>query len=200
MNKQFKGNNIIVWSPHPRILFESCYSKAPTQYPTLPQTHHLSKLCHEMACISTLRRFVTYPLWRWGVTCLFKDVPHETPNVAPCRTSPPMPVFRTWYLARTAWCNTMSHLTAAGCRDWRGLSGVAHCILAESKLTVGTYNFSSSPPLGFTAVEPTHCGYKRASSERENKPRIQADYAEQTLRDPGASSARGAARANKANQ
>ena len=41
------------------------------------------------------------------------DVSHETPDVTPCRTSPPMLFFRT-RLARNAWCNTMSHLTAAG--------------------------------------------------------------------------------------
>ena len=56
----------------------------------------------------------TYSLWRWGVTYLFKDVSHETPDVTPCRTSPPMPLVRT-RLARNAWCNTISHLTAAGC-------------------------------------------------------------------------------------
>ena len=54
-----------------------------------------------------------YSLWRWGVEYLFKDVSHETPDVTPCCTSPPMPFFRTC-LARNAWCNTMSHLTAAG--------------------------------------------------------------------------------------
>ena len=49
----------------------------------------------------------------WGVTCLFKEVSRETPDVTPCRTSPPMPVFRT-RLARNARCNTMSHLTTTG--------------------------------------------------------------------------------------
>ena len=53
-----------------------------------------------------------YSLWRWGVTCLSKDVLHETPDVAPCRTSPPMSFFRT-RLARNTRCNTMSRLTAA---------------------------------------------------------------------------------------
>ena len=38
---------------------------------------------------------------------------HETPDVRPCRTSLPMPFVRT-RLARNAWCNTMSHLTATG--------------------------------------------------------------------------------------
>ena len=32
-----------------------------------------------------------YSLWRWCVACLFKDVSRETPDVTPCRTSPPMP-------------------------------------------------------------------------------------------------------------
>ena len=45
----------------------------------------------------------TYSLRSWGVTCLSKDVSHE----------PPMPDFRTC-LVRNAWCNTLSHLTAAG--------------------------------------------------------------------------------------
>ena len=55
-----------------------------------------------------------YSLWRWGVTCLFKEVSHETPDGTQCRTSPPMLFFRA-RLARNARCNTMSHLTAAGC-------------------------------------------------------------------------------------
>ena len=42
------------------------------------------------------------------------DVSHETPNVTPCRTSPPMPDFA--YASRAKrLMNTMSHLTAAGC-------------------------------------------------------------------------------------
>ena len=49
-----------------------------------------------------------YCLRRWGATCSLKGVSRETPDVAPCRTSPPMPFgFRT-SLARNAWCNTMS--------------------------------------------------------------------------------------------
>ena len=52
-----------------------------------------------------------YSLWRWGVTFHVLDVSHETPHVTPRRTSPPMPFFCTCL----AWCNTMSHLTAAGC-------------------------------------------------------------------------------------
>ena len=59
-------------------------------------------------------------LWRWGVTYVFKDVSHETPDVTPCHTSPPMPTFRTC-LARNAWCNTMSHLSAAGSTDYTTL-------------------------------------------------------------------------------
>ena len=55
-----------------------------------------------------------HSLWRWGVTCLSKDVSNETPDVTPCRASPPMPPCRTC-LAQNAWCKTMSHLTAAGC-------------------------------------------------------------------------------------
>ena len=39
--------------------------------------------------------FTEYSLWRWGVACLFKDVSHDTPDVTPGCTSPPMPVFRT---------------------------------------------------------------------------------------------------------
>ena len=50
---------------------------------------------------------------------LSKDVSHETPDVAPCRTLPPMPFVRTC-LARNARCDTMSHLTAAGCRSQGG--------------------------------------------------------------------------------
>ena len=38
----------------------------------------------------------------------------KPPDVRPCRSSPPMPLFLT-RLARNAWCNTMSHLTSAGC-------------------------------------------------------------------------------------
>ena len=34
-----------------------------------------------------------YFLWRRGVTCHVLDVSHETPDVTPCRTSPPMPYF-----------------------------------------------------------------------------------------------------------
>ena len=36
-------------------------------------------------------------------TC-FKDASRETPDVTPCRTSPPLPIFRTC-LARNARCN-----------------------------------------------------------------------------------------------
>ena len=36
---------------------------------------------------------VLYSLWRWGVTFWMWDVSHETPDVTPCRTSPPLPVF-----------------------------------------------------------------------------------------------------------
>ena len=36
-------------------------------------------------------------------------VSRETPDVTPCRTSPPMPVFCTC-LVRNAWCNTMLKL------------------------------------------------------------------------------------------
>ena len=54
-----------------------------------------------------------YSLRRWGVTCLFKDVSHETPDVTPCRTSPPMPFLGTRPV-RNAWCHTKSRLTAAG--------------------------------------------------------------------------------------
>ena len=61
-------------------------------------------------CLATRN---SYSLWRWGVAYLFNDVSHKTPGVTPCRTSPPMPVFRM-LLARNARCNTMSHLTAAG--------------------------------------------------------------------------------------
>ena len=57
---------------------------------------------------------VTYPLWRWGVTFHGLDVSHATPDVTPCRTSPPTPFFRM-HLARNARCNTVSHLAAAGC-------------------------------------------------------------------------------------
>jgi hypothetical protein len=34
-------------------------------------------------------------LWRRGVTSICFDVSHEAPDVTPCHTSPPMPVFRT---------------------------------------------------------------------------------------------------------
>ena len=57
---------------------------------------------------------VKYSLWRWGLTYLFKHVSHETPDVTPCRASLPMPFVYT-RLARNARCNTMPHLTAAGC-------------------------------------------------------------------------------------
>ena len=48
-------------------------------------------------------------------------VSHETPYVTPSRNSPPLPVFRT-RLARNTRCNTMSHLTVAGC-SWGEESG-----------------------------------------------------------------------------
>ena len=65
-----------------------------------------------------LRGSSGYSLWRWGVSCLFRVVSHEMPDVTPCRISPRMPFFRTC-LARNAWCSTMSHLTAAGCKTIR---------------------------------------------------------------------------------
>ena len=57
-----------------------------------------------------------YSLWRCGVTSLFKDVSREAPDVTPFRTSQHMFSLRT-RLALNAWCNTMSHLTAAGSRN-----------------------------------------------------------------------------------
>ena len=45
---------------------------------------------------------------------MFLDVSHETLDVTPCRTSPPMPLVCA-RLVRSALCNTRSHLTAAGC-------------------------------------------------------------------------------------
>ena len=54
--------------------------------------------------IATIR---TYSLRRWGVTFYVLYVWYETPDVTPCRTSPPMPIVRTC-LAQHAWCNTMS--------------------------------------------------------------------------------------------
>ena len=72
-----------------------------------------------------------YSLWKWGVTCLFKDVSHEMPDTTSCRTSPPIPFFRA-RLARNAWCNTVSHLTAAGCTGvcdkWRLAVSFANCL------------------------------------------------------------------------
>ena len=32
-----------------------------------------------------------YSVWRWGVTCLFNYVSHDTPDVTPRDTSSPMP-------------------------------------------------------------------------------------------------------------
>ena len=54
-----------------------------------------------------------YSLWRWGVTFHVLDFSHGMPDATPCRTSRPMLFCRT-RLARNAWCNTMSRLTAAG--------------------------------------------------------------------------------------
>ena len=67
---------------------------------------------HAVGCGSAKVR-ACYSLWRRGVTYLFKDVSHETPDVTPRRTSLPMPFVRTC-LARNTRGNTMSHLTAAG--------------------------------------------------------------------------------------
>ena len=39
----------------------------------------------------------------------------KTNDVTPCRTSPPKPFVRTC-LARNTRCNTILHLTAAGCK------------------------------------------------------------------------------------
>ena len=64
---------------------------------------------HTGAPLDALPVEVRYYMFVW-----IKDVSHEAPDVTPCRTSPPMPVFRT-HLERNAWCKTMSHLTAAGC-------------------------------------------------------------------------------------
>ena len=66
--------------------------------------HHCDVMCHV---------WQGYSLWRWDVTFHVLDVSHETPDVTPCRTPPPMPAFRTC-LVRNAWCHTMSHRTAAG--------------------------------------------------------------------------------------
>ena len=76
-------------------------------------------------CISVRGCIGRYSLWRWGVTFHVLDVSHEAPDVTPSRASPPMPVFRTC-LARNAWCNTMSHLTAAGC-TWVPPGSVGAC-------------------------------------------------------------------------
>ena len=66
---------------------------------------------------------------RWCVTISVLDVSHETLDVIPCRTSLPLPFFRTC-LARSAWCNTMSHLTAAG-----GVSSLLHCTGIRRRMT-----------------------------------------------------------------
>ena len=63
------------------------------------------------ACLSCL--FRTQAVLFWHPAIWMRNL-HETPDVTPCRTSPPMPVFRS-RLARNAWCNTISQLTAAGC-------------------------------------------------------------------------------------
>ena len=99
----------------------------------LTPIHLLSSSVDMAACRSDMHRFPVYSLWRWGVICLFQDVLHETPDVTPCRTSAPMPFFRTC-LARNAWCNTMSHLTAAGstCSTFHGSSVDTRSIFAES--------------------------------------------------------------------
>ena len=54
------------------------------------------------------------PCGRRGVTFHALDVSRETPDVTPCRASAPMPAVPT-RLARNARCDTVSHLTAAGC-------------------------------------------------------------------------------------
>ena len=91
-----------------------------------------------------------YSLWRWGVTFHDLDVSHETPDVTPCRTSPPMPVVRT-SLERNARFNTMSHLTAAGCK-WRVMTR-----LSPNRLKHVQHKLSLLPVLGPTARNRSQC-------------------------------------------
>ena len=60
-------------------------SKSPPAY----QKHCFCSIQHYH---SVLRPLPPYSLWRWGVTCHVLDVSYETPDVTPCRTSPPMPI------------------------------------------------------------------------------------------------------------
>ena len=68
-----------------------------------------------------------YSLRRRGAKCLLKYVSRETPDVTPCRTSPPKPLFLA-DLARNAWCNTctqteeLSTLQALAHRTVEGLN------------------------------------------------------------------------------
>ena len=82
-----------------------------------------------------LAKVATYSLWRGGVTCLFKDVSHETPDVTPCRTSPPMPFLRTRVLREApdvTPCHTSPPQGVATCR---GGTEVRHVMFKTNRLT-----------------------------------------------------------------
>ena len=100
-----------------------------------------------------------YSLWGWGVTFHVLDVSHETPDVTPCRTSPPMPFVRTC-LARNAWCNTRSHLTAAGCSSRNMLWVSPWCcrcsLLARPRTLSGAAGVHSASSL---ATKAAWCKY-----------------------------------------
>ena len=115
----------------------------------------------------------SYSLWRWGVTSHVLDVSYETPDVTPCRTSPPIPLFA--HLSRetpdVSPCHTsppqgadssllrFSRYTFGKDTHWESLqSGKSFCtaVVAARSSAVGGYFCQAPLPLSRTAPTLHH--------------------------------------------